>query len=48
MPPTTRSDTGQNVCLVLDKRIAVRFDQGRVAEGIVEAQPPENPREKWT
>jgi len=37
-----------NVCLVLDKRIAVRFTEDGSLRDIVEAQPPDNPREKWT
>ena len=37
-----------NVCLVLDKRIAVRFTEDGSLRDIVETQPPENPRGKWT
>ena len=37
-----------NVCLVLDKRIALRFAADGLLTGIIEAQPPENPREKLT
>lgn len=39
---------GTEVCLVLDKRIYVRFGADGSLTGIVEARPPENPRGKRT
>jgi hypothetical protein len=39
---------GTGVCLVLDKRIAVRFAADGSLTDIVEAQPPENPGGRLT
>ncbi len=39
---------GVAACLVLNKRIVVRFDKDGTLQGIGEAYPPENPRGKRT
>lgn len=39
---------GTAVCLVLSKRIWVRFDKDGSLKEVIEAQPPENPRGKLT
>ena len=39
---------GTPVCLVINKRICVRFAANGSLTDIVEAQPPENPREELT